>query len=41
MKCDYTSLNHNSLVSHKKKVVTKGVITKGVYHTMMSPGGES
>jgi hypothetical protein len=31
MECDYTHLNHNSLVS-QKKVVTKGVIIKGVYY---------
>jgi hypothetical protein len=30
MECDYTHLNHNLLVS-QKKVVTKGVIIKGVY----------
>jgi hypothetical protein len=30
MKCDYTHLNHNFLVS-QKKVVTKGVIIKWVY----------
>ncbi len=30
MKCDYTHLNHNLLVS-QKKVITKGVIIKGVY----------
>ncbi len=30
MECDYTHLNHNLLLS-QKKVVTKGVIIKGVY----------
>jgi hypothetical protein len=30
MECDYTHLNRNSLVS-QKKVVTKGMIIKGVY----------
>jgi hypothetical protein len=29
MQCDYTHLNHNSLVS-LKKVITKGVVIKGV-----------
>jgi len=32
MECDYTCLNHNSLAS-QKKVVTKGMIIKGVYFT--------
>jgi hypothetical protein len=34
IECDYTCLNHNSLVSPnppKKKVDLKGVIIKGVY----------
>jgi hypothetical protein len=31
MECDYTHLNHNLLLSPKKKVVTRGVIIKGVY----------
>jgi hypothetical protein len=31
MECDYTHLNHNSLVSPKIKLVTKDVIIKGVY----------
>jgi len=30
MKCDYTCLNHNSLVS-QKKVITKGMILKKGY----------
>jgi hypothetical protein len=30
MECDYTHFNHNSLVS--QKVVTEGVIIKGVYY---------
>jgi hypothetical protein len=29
MECDYTHLNHNSLMSHKK-MVNKGVIINGV-----------
>jgi hypothetical protein len=33
MECDYTYLNHNSLVS-KKKVVNKGMIIKGVYYIL-------
>jgi hypothetical protein len=31
MKCDYTHLNHNLLVS-QKEVITKGVIIKGFYY---------
>jgi hypothetical protein len=31
MKCDYTCLNHNSLMSFKK-MYTKGMIIKGVYY---------
>jgi hypothetical protein len=32
MECDYACLNHNSLMSQKKKkVITKGMIIKGVY----------
>jgi hypothetical protein len=31
MECDYTCLNYSSLVS-QEKVVTKGVIIKGVYY---------
>jgi hypothetical protein len=37
MECDYTYLNHNSLMS-QKKVITKGVIIKGVYCTMIFKG---
>ncbi len=33
MECDYTYLNHNSLVS-QKKVVNKGVLIKGVYYIL-------
>jgi hypothetical protein len=33
MECDYTHLNHSSLLSHTKKVITKGMIIKGVYCT--------
>ncbi len=33
MECDYTHSNHNSLVSPKKNVITKGVIIKEVYCT--------
>jgi hypothetical protein len=28
MKCDYTHLNHNSLMPQKHKLVTKGVIIR-------------
>ncbi len=31
MECDYSHLNHNSLVSQKKYVITKGLIIRGVY----------
>jgi hypothetical protein len=34
MQCDYTSLNHNLLVSKKKKVVNKGMNIKGVYNIL-------
>jgi hypothetical protein len=33
MECDYTRLNHNSLVS-QKKTVPEGVIIKGVYYNL-------
>jgi hypothetical protein len=36
MECDYTHLNHNSLVS-PKKMVTKGMITKKVYFISTFP----
>jgi hypothetical protein len=39
MEYDYTHLNHNSLVSQKKekkKVVTKGMIIKGVCYSYMN-----
>jgi hypothetical protein len=35
MECEYTHLNHNSLVSPNKKMMTKGVIIKGVYCSIM------
>jgi hypothetical protein len=35
MECDYTRLNHNLLVSHKK-LVTNGLIIKGVGFTISS-----
>jgi hypothetical protein len=35
MKCDYTHLNHNLLVS-LKNVVIKGLIIKGVYYMIIS-----
>jgi hypothetical protein len=34
MECDYTCLNHNSLVS-QKKMVTKAMIIKGVYYSCL------
>jgi hypothetical protein len=37
MECDYTYLNHNLLMS-QKKVITKGMIIKGVYCTMIFKG---
>jgi hypothetical protein len=37
MECDYTHLNPNSLVS-QQKVVTKGMIIKGVYYNLNKHG---
>ncbi len=38
MECDYTHLNHNSIVS-QKKVVTKGMIIQGVHCTYPTQTG--